>query len=89
MGGPWAPLSLLRDAIREGSGLSTSRIEVGSARPALPARGKIDFSPFGSMSTSARKPSGPTAMLVMIPHERFVGGLDDFLDLLPGIGSFT
>ena len=88
-GGPWTPLSLLQGTIREGSGLLSSRIEVESARPALSARGKISFSHFELMSTSARKPSGPTAILVVIPHKRLVGGLDDFLDLLPGIGPFT
>ena len=35
------------------------------------------------MSTSARKPRGPTAMLVGIPNKRyFIGALGDFLDLL-------
>ena len=39
------------------------------------------------MSSSARKPSGPIAMLVGIPNKRFVGGLDRFLNFLLNIDS--
>jgi len=38
--------------------------------------------PLGSMSSSARKPSGPTATLVGIPKKICLEGFNDFLDLL-------